>query len=461
MRKRNSNMDKTANTHTIFALATASGRAGVAVLRISGPEAGAVLKALTGRALPTVRTARLRVLKDANGGRLDEALVLWFPGPASFTGEDMVELHTHGSTAVIEAVSGALYALGLRQAQAGEFTRRAFENGRLDLTEAEGLADLIDAESEGQRRQALRQMRGGLRDVYEGWRTQILDALAMVEGEIDFPDEGDVPDELAHRAEAGLAALAEELDAALAGSNRGERVRSGVDIAIIGAPNAGKSSILNRLARRDAAIVSAEAGTTRDIVEVHMHIAGLPVRFSDTAGLRETDNAIEAEGVKRAKLRAHDADLRLGVVDLTSDNKEVLDTLTAGDFVLCNKADLMSGAARAASVGSVENQNVSRETFYVSAETGAGFDVLEAALEQEIKSRFALTEQAGLTRTRHVECVRSALSATHNAVNNLSVAPELAGADLRLALHAIKELAGEADIEAVLDRVFSKFCIGK
>jgi len=378
--------------------------------------------------------------------------VLWFPGPASFTGEDLVELHIHGGSAVIEAISKSLYGLGLHQAQAGEFTRRAFENGKLDLTAAEGLADLIDAESEGQRRQALRQMRGGLKDQYESWRKQILDAFAMVEGEIDFPDEGDVPDALAHKAGPGLESLAEELRGQIKDSRRGERTRSGVDIAIIGAPNAGKSSILNRLARRDAAIVTAEAGTTRDIVEVHMHIAGLPVCFSDTAGLRETDNLIEAEGVRRAKRRARHADLRLGVIDLTCNNNDVLDALTVGDFVLYNKTDAPDNQAA---------KNVSRETFLVSALSGEGFSALEAALEREIKSRFALTEQAGLTRTRHVECVRSALEAIESAVQNLTIAPELAGADLRQALGAIKELAGESDIEAVLDRVFSQFCIGK
>jgi len=445
-----SNMPVT--TDTIFALATASGRAGVAVMRISGPKSGETLQVLTGRELPAPRSAKLRTLRNATGERLDEALVLWFPGPGSFTGENIVELHIHGSSAVVEAISDTLYNLGLRQAKAGEFTRRAFENNKLDLTEAEGLADLINAESEGQRRQALRQMEGGLKDIYEGWRSKILDALAMVEGEIDFPDEGDVPDALSHRAKQGLAELAELLENVLANSSRGEKVRSGLDIAIIGAPNAGKSSILNRLARRDAAIVSEEAGTTRDIVEINMHIAGLPVRLSDTAGLRETDNLVEAEGVRRAKLRAQDADLRLGVIDLGNNNNEVLNALTAGDFILYNKADL--GEAKII-------ENVSRETFLLSATTGSGFDTLESALERVIKSRFALTEQAGLTRSRHVECVRNALIAVENALTNLSIAPELAGADLREALHAIKELAGEADIEAVLDRVFSQFCIGK
>ncbi len=436
----------------IFALASAQGRAGIAVMRMSGAGVGDILSCLTGRDLPPPRSARLRVLKNKQAEHLDKALVVWFPGPASFTGEDMVELHVHGSVAVVEAISKALYDLGLRQAEAGEFTRRAFENGKLDLTEAEGLADLIDAQGEGQRKQALRQMGGGLRKLYESWRKQILDALAMVEGEIDFPDEDDVPDALAHKARPGLLKLADELRGRIEDSDRGERIRSGLDIAIIGAPNAGKSSILNRLARRDAAIVTAEAGTTRDIVEVHMHIAGLPVCISDTAGLRNTDNAIEAEGVRRARRRAKHADLRLGIIDLTSNNQDVLSSLSTGDFVIYNKSDISD---------SFPSKNVSRETFCISAVTGQGFDRLEKTLETVIKTRFAMTEQAGLTRIRHVECVRKALHAVENAIENLVVAPELTGADLRQALTAIKELAGESDIEAVLDRVFSQFCIGK
>ncbi len=437
----------------IFALASAQGRAGISVIRMSGLGVGDALSCLTGRGLPPPRSACLRVLKNKQAERLDEALVIWFPGPASFTGEDTVELYVHGSVAVVEAVSEALYDLGLRQAEAGEFTRRAFENGKLDLTEAEGLADLIDAQSEGQRRQALRQMRGGLRDIYENWRTQILDAFALVEGEIDFPDEGDVPEALAKKAGPSLENLAKELQVHINDSGRGERIRSGLDIAIIGPPNVGKSSILNRLARRDAAIVTPEAGTTRDIVEVHMHIAGLTVCISDTAGLRETDNLIEAGGVRRAEIRAKDADIRLGVIDLTKpEDQAILNKLTKGDFVLYNKADMVRSSGR---------KNVSRETFRVSAVTGQGFDELEAALEQAIKTRFMQTEQAGLTRVRHVECVRTALEAIENALQNLKIAPELAGADLRQALEAIRELAGESDIEAVLDRVFSQFCIGK
>ncbi|HHI88440.1 MAG TPA: GTP-binding protein, partial [Hellea balneolensis] len=326
-------------------------------------------------------------------------------------------------------------------------------HGKLDLTEAEGLADLIDAQSTGQRRQALRQMGGGLRLVYEGWRGKILDALSMVEGEIDFPDEDGVPDALAARAGPILADVGADIEAALAESGRGETVRTGLDIAIIGAPNAGKSSILNRLARRDAAIVAKQAGTTRDIVDIHTHIAGLAVRIADTAGLRSTQDPVEAEGVRRAKLRAKDADLRLGVIDLANTNTEVLCTLQKGDIIVYNKTDIAKPKD--------PPENTLYQTFQVSAQTGDGFPALETALEKLIQHRYTSTEQAGLTRLRHRECAQNALRAVQSATNSLSLAPELAGADLHAALHAIKELAGESDIEAVLDRVFSQFCIGK
>lgn len=477
---------------TIFALATGQGRAGVAIIRVSGPDVDFVLKKITKISLPKPRLAVVRKLYDSKNEKIDEALILRFVGPASFTGEDMTEFHIHGGPAIIESLSDALFSLGLRQAEAGEFTRRAFQNGKMDLTEAEGLADLIDAETQGQRKQALRQMQGGLRDVYEGWRDTIIDSLAFVEGEIDFPDEGDVPDALAHRAGPGLEALAEKLRTLLADSHRGERVRHGVDIAIIGAPNAGKSSILNRLAQKDAAIVSSEAGTTRDIVEVHMQISGIPVRVSDTAGLRKTDNKIEAEGVRRALLRAEEADLRIAVIDNDDpDGSKVLSELQNGDFILYNKADKEPSESPAESTGEevsqivsretispnlaittnkrrgesnnsqLEIQIVSRETFSVSAVTGDGFESFETALKRTITARFSTSEQAGLTRVRHTNCVKTALFAVEKARKSLSIAPELAGADLHDALHAIKELAGETDIEAVLDRVFSSFCIGK
>lgn len=442
---------------TIFALASGQGRAGVAIVRISGEQALSVLSALTQMKLPEHRKASVRKLYDSSGSKIDEALVLSFKCPASFTGEDMVELHIHGGLAIIEALSDVLFSLGLRQAEPGEFTRRAFQNGKMDLTEAEGLADLIDSETQAQRKQALRQMQGGLRENYENWRSQIIDALANIEGEIDFPDEGDVPDALALRAGPGLEGLTNTLRLAISESGRGERVRHGVDIAIIGAPNAGKSSLLNQLAKKEAAIVSSHAGTTRDIVEIHTQISGLAVRFSDTAGLRDTDNEIEAEGVRRARLRAREADIRIAVIDLQNDadmNANIISTLKDGDFIIYNKADLQVNRQ-------VGAKNVSRETFWVSALTGEGLKAFETALKRTISARFSTTELAGLTRIRHVNCAKTALNAVKSARENLSRSPELAASDLQNALHAIKELAGETDIEAVLDRVFSSFCIGK
>lgn len=449
---------------TIFALASGAGRVGVSVIRISGPDAHRACRALLGGKLPKARRASVRVIqKPDDGSAIDQALVLRFNAPASFTGEDLVELQLHGSTAVVQAVASALFDLGLRQALAGEFTRRAFDNGRMDLTEAEGLADLIDAESEAQRQQAYRQMDGGLRRIYEDWRSQLLDALAQIEGEIDFPDEQDVPDKLSKAAGPGLDLLIGALSRALEDSQAGERIRHGVDIAIIGPPNAGKSTIINSLVKKEAAIVSDEAGTTRDIVEVPIDIAGVPVRLSDTAGLRETESRIEAEGVRRARVRAESADLRIGVIDISDQSAlpDIIDQLSSGDIVVFNKTDLLGGGGDIAI-------NVSRETFTVlqlsskdaSNESG-GIERLREALEAIISQRYGVREDAGLTRARHRDCVSRAKEALSNARRNLDIAPELSGEDMRRALHAIKELAGEADIEAVLDRIFSRFCIGK
>lgn len=439
---------------TIFALASGAGRAGVSVFRVTGPDVGPIILALTGKNTPAPRNSVLRSFFNPEGEPIDSGLVLWMPGPGSFTGEDVVEFHTHGSPAVIEAMGAACLAAGARQAGPGEFTRRAFENGRMDLTEAEGLADLIDAETEGQRAQALRQMQGGLRDTYETWRSHLIDALAAIEGEIDFPDEEDVPDLLSHKAYAPLNDAMTAMQTALEDSERGERVRAGLDITIIGPPNAGKSTLINHLAGRDAAIVSDTAGTTRDIIDVHMIMAGLPVRLSDTAGLRLSDDIIEAEGVRRAEARARESDIRIGVIDgsMDADYSGVTRQLGAGDFLLINKCD--RGIIVAPPSGGTP-------VFEVSAQTGDGITPFRSALEDAIQERFAVSQTAGLTRARHKDCTERALAALHRAVDHLTVAPELSGDDIRTALHAIKELAGEADIEAVLDRIFSRFCIGK
>ena len=444
---------------TIFALASGQGRAGVSIVRVSGPQALTVIQALCA-SRPEVRRASVRVLRAKDGSAIDQALVLTFKGPASFTGEDMCELHVHGSPAVVEKLASCLLSHGLREAMPGEFTRRAFENGRMDLTEAEGLADLIDAETEAQRKQAYRQMEGGLRSIYEGWREAVLDALAQVEGEIDFPDEQDVPDKLAGMAGAGLDALAAELTLSLSESSSAERIRHGLDIVIIGAPNAGKSSLINGLTKKDAAIVSDVAGTTRDVVEVAMVIGGLPVRLSDTAGLRNTDDAIEAEGVRRAISRAQSADIRIAIIDGSCANSEgsdlegLLEMLQDEDLLLINKSDINGAVAT----------SVSRETLTVmsvSAHSATDIDRIRNQLETLVATKFPVRGHAGLTRARHRACGQTCLEAILRARQNLDLAPELAGDDLRSALHAIKELAGETDIEAVLDRIFSRFCIGK
>ena len=439
----------------IFALSSAPGRAGVSVFRVSGDGAMGVVESLTQAPCPAPRYASLRKLYNKDKTLIDEALVLWMPGPKSFTGEDCAEFQCHGSPAVIEAMASALSQTGARQAEAGEFTRRAFENGRMDLTEAEGLADLIDAETEGQRKQALRQMQGGLRGVYESWREILLDALAQIEGEIDFPDEEDIPDALSHKAYPHLKQAIAAMQAGLAEADKGEAVRHGVDIAIIGRPNAGKSTLLNALAGRDAAIVSAEAGTTRDIVSINLVLRGLPVRLSDTAGLRETENAVEAEGVKRALSLASEADIRIGVVDSSDLTalEDMLQRLEDDDILVFNKSDL-----------ALAPSNVSRETLTVlqtcadDVESLAG---LRGTLETEVTRRFAVGDEAGLTRARHKDCVLRAQKALERAADNLGLAPELAGDDIRTALHAVKELAGETDIESVFDRIFSRFCVGK
>ena len=441
---------------TIFALSSAPGRAGVSVFRVSGPTAQQIAEALIESPCPAPRHAALRKIYNNEAVLIDEALVLWMPGPQSFSGEDSVEFQTHGSPAVIEAMASTLLAAGARQAEAGEFTRRAFENGKMDLTEAEGLADLIDAETEGQRKQALRQMQGGLRGVYEGWRESLLDALAQIEGEIDFPDEEDIPDALSHKAYPYLKRVKEAMEKGLAEADKGEAIRHGVEIAIIGRPNAGKSTLLNALARREAAIVSSEAGTTRDIVSINTVLSGIPVRLSDTAGLRETDNPIEAEGVRRALDLARQVDLRIGVIDSTDYTalEEMLRELEEDDVLVFNKSDLAKGPS----------PNVSRETLSmlsVNAADEVDIEKLRTFLETKVIARYSVGDEAGLTRARHKDCVHRAQIALDRALNNLGIAPELAGDDIRSALHAIKELAGETDIESVFDRIFSRFCVGK
>jgi len=452
---------------TIFALASAAGRAGIAVMRLSGPRAGAALCALTGRSLPAPRRATLATLRyPRNGELLDRALLLWFPAPASYSGEDMAELHLHGGRAVVAGVADALAAMvGLRPAEAGEFTRRAVLNGRMDLTAAEGLADLIAADTAAQRRQALRQTGGGLAGRIEDWAARLAALLAEAEAAIDFSDEADVPAGLSARAAEGAAALAAELEAAAAETPRAERLREGLSIAIIGAPNAGKSSLINILAGRPAAIVSARAGTTRDVVEVHLDLGGYPALLADTAGLREAaGDEIEAEGIRRALARAREADLGIALFDAAA--WPALDPATLAAMAggggstwlpVLNKADLRPDLAAAADGGALAVAG--RPALLVSALTGAGIEALVATLSAEARARLESDAPAPLTRVRHQAAVREAAEALRRA--GQAPLPELAAEDLRLGLRALGRITGRVGVEALLDLIFREFCIGK
>ncbi|MDA5192388.1 tRNA uridine-5-carboxymethylaminomethyl(34) synthesis GTPase MnmE [Govanella unica] len=437
---------------TIFALASGRGRAGVAVFRLSGPQAGAALESLTGQSLPPARAARLRWLKDPEtADRLDQALVLWFPGPGSFTGEDVVELQIHGGAAVSAAVARALGKLpGLRPAEAGEYARRAFANDRLDLTSAEGLGDLINAETEGQRRQALRQMDGAMERIYEGWRTQLIEALAMTEAAIDFADE-DLPDDVGLRARPVVAELCAAMERELTRAPVGERLRDGLTVAILGAPNAGKSSLLNALARREAAIVSDRAGTTRDVIEVHLDLHGLPMTLLDTAGLHDTVDDIELEGIRRARARALTADFRILLLDARDwpVMPEALRDLTGPDSLLViNKTDLRAVEETAG--------------LAVSAKTGAGIDHLIETLTARAEALMSSSEPVLITRQRHryalEDCVRE-LQRFLAAGTDRDF--ELLAEDLRMAARALGRITGRVDVEDLLDVIFSEFCIGK
>lgn len=426
---------------TIFALASAPGKAGVAVVRLSGPEARAAAGRLAGCALPAAGRT-LRVLRDGDGHRIDQALVLTFAAPASFTGEDVAELHVHGSTAVIAALLRSLSAIdGLRQAEPGEFTRRALENGRMDLAQVEGLADLIEAETEAQRRQAVKMLSGDLGRKAEGWRSDLIRAAALIEAVIDFADE-DVPVDVTPEVTELLNRVQLDLDRLIAGVGMSERIRSGFEVAIVGAPNVGKSTLLNALAGRKAAITSEIAGTTRDVIEVRMDLGGLAVTLLDTAGLRETSDHVERLGVELARDRAEQADIR---VFLNEDGAQPDVTVRPGDITLRPKADLLADPKGA-----------------ISGVTGQGVDELVRRLTDELRQRSA---SAGLaTRERHRNAMLRAGESIATARALLSQGTEnydIAADDLRHAILALESLVGRIDVETLLDEIFASFCIGK
>lgn len=426
---------------TIYGVASAMGKAGVAVIRISGNRALLALGEL-GVAEPAPRTAVLAKLQHGEQV-IDSALVLYFSGPNSFTGEDVVELHTHGSMAVIRKLLAVLAGVsGVRMAEPGEFSRRAFENGKMDLTAAEGLADLIDAETEAQHKQAVRQMDGELGEIYDEWRDELVGALARVEAYIDFPDE-DLPQELVDDINGRLDKLICAISAHMDDGKRGEKIREGLYVAILGAPNVGKSSLLNYLAGREAAIVSDIAGTTRDVVEVNLEIAGLPVTFADTAGLRESADEIENEGIKRALQRAENADLKILMFAAGEEKDQKTTELDdENSIIVVNKDD-----------------DAKANGLAISLKNKTGLDALMEVLADKISERFALTEQPLITRARHREALLKALTALQDFSFEKPI--ELAGEDLRYAAKAIGSITGKIDVEDLLDEIFSSFCIGK
>ena len=437
---------------TIVALSSGAGKAGVAVIRASGPRAGACIRHLAGGDVPP-RRAVLRALRDGPAGAaVDRGLVLWLPGPGSVTGEDVAEFQVHGSPAVVGKLLSILCGLeGVRPAEAGEFTRRAFENGRMDLSEAEGLADLIDAETEAQRVQAQRQMEGVFADHCAAWGAQLRRSLAWLEAAIDFPDEA-LPEDLASQVRPAVEAVAAGLAEWLAAPDRGRMVREGYRVAIVGAPNVGKSSLLNRIAQRDVAIVAETAGTTRDVIEVRADLAGYPVVFVDTAGLRGEAGAgaVEQEGMARARSQAENADLVLHVIDASADRAPDgrAPGFEADDgrvIAVANKIDLAQPPAGAG--------------FGVSARTGAGIGGLLDAIGAGAVAAMASSGHPALTRLRHRQCLEDAAAALKRAM--MTTEAELYAEDLRLALRAMDRLIGRTDVEDLLDLIFRDFCIGK
>jgi tRNA modification GTPase len=436
---------------TIFALSSGPPPAGVAVVRISGPDVRFGLETLVD-SVPEPRKASLRLIRGS-GERLDRGIVLFFPAPASFTGEDVAELHLHGGRAVIMSVVTELTRLGFRPAEPGEFTRRAFINQRMDLTQVEGLADLVAAETEAQRRQALRQADGSLRDLYESWRARLVRARAMVEAELDFAEEEDVPPSAGAEAWRDLEALAVEIGLYLDDNERGERLRLGAEIVVAGPPNAGKSSLINALARRDVAIVAPEPGTTRDLIEVRLDLGGYPVSLVDTAGLREAKGEVEAEGIRRAEERARAADLVLWLGDMSGAVSNPPGDLKTRVLRVGTKADLVdSDEERMRLAGDFE--------VAISTVSGEGMETLLAELEGFVRSTFSPGESPLITRARY----RHALAACRSSIlaaRSTTVGAEVVAEELRRATDALGRISGRIDVEDLLDVIFREFCIGK
>jgi tRNA modification GTPase len=430
---------------TIFALSSGRAPSAIAIVRISGPQAATALTGLA-RSVPPPRVATRALLRDTHGQPIDDSVVLWFPAPASATGEDVAEFHVHGGRAVLASLFAALSSLeNVRAAEPGEFTRRAFENGKLDLTEAEGLDDLIHADTDRQRRQALRQLKGLLGDKARDWRERIIGASALIEAGIDFSDEGDVSAELIAPARAKIESLLTEIEEVLAAQGKAERLRDGLVVAIAGPPNVGKSTLINQLARREVAIVSPYAGTTRDVIEVQLDLDGYPVTVIDTAGIRETEDPVEQEGVRRARARAAEADLVLWLFDSAASDHR--DETTVPRWMVRNKIDLGAGGSGA--------------DFEISAGRGDGVPALISALVDFAQNFFGPDEGGLITRDRQRQLLQQTAASLHRSILMFEHGEELAAEDLRAAAYALGRLLGRVDVEDILDVIFREFCIGK
>ncbi|WP_245350301.1 tRNA uridine-5-carboxymethylaminomethyl(34) synthesis GTPase MnmE [Bradyrhizobium sp. UFLA03-84] len=422
----------------------------MAIVRLSGPMAASVIEGLVGKT-PAPRMATRALLHNSNHLPIDDAVVLWFPGPASATGEDVAEFHVHGGRAVLSALFDAVGSFdNVRPAEPGEFTRRAFENGKLDLTEAEGLDDLIHADTDRQRRQALRQLKGLLGDRARDWRERIIAASALIEAGIDFSDEGDVPAELVAPALERIRALHDEIKEVLAGQGQSERLRDGLVVAIAGPPNVGKSTLINQLAKREVAIVSPQAGTTRDVIEVQLDLDGYPVTVIDTAGIRETDDPVEQEGVRRARARAAEADLVLWLAD--SGVAKAGHGGTAPTWLVRNKIDLVRAQS---------GEGGSTPEFRISAARGDGLSELIAALVGFAHDYFGTSEGGLISRARQRGLLQETVDALQRSIDVVGQGEELAAEELRRAATALGRLLGRVDVEDILDVIFREFCVGK
>ena len=433
---------------TIFALSSGRLPSGVAVVRISGPKVRFVLETIIG-SVPEPRYAAYKLFRDRNGISIDRGLILFFPGPNSFTGEDCAEFHLHGGKAVVEKLLSEVGELpGCRIAEAGEFTRRAFSNGKMDLTVAEGLADLIAAETEGQRRLALQVASGTQRELYTGWRQRLLRARAFIEAELDFADESDVPGSVSEQVWQFLTLLKKEIENHIVSGKRASMLRDGLHVVIVGAPNAGKSSLLNFLAGREVAIISEEAGTTRDLLEVKLDLGGIPVYVTDTAGLRETDSSVEQIGIERARARMAEADLILLLEDMNDPIAIAIEETSASLWKIGTKADLSDGLS-------------GDWSYRISTKTGEGLECLLSDLQVFTEEQIGQIEDAVPTRQRHINLLRSTVTEIESALTRTDLPLELRAENMRLASQYLGRITGDVDVEEILDVIFSQFCIGK